>query len=330
MLDISAALPLLDSPKKIFITTHHKPDGDALGSSLGLYHYLIQKGHSVTVVSPSEVPDFLQWMPGIETVLNFESEPKQALQVLSDCDLIFCLDFNSLSRIKAMEAALREAPQPKILIDHHLLPEADVFIYGVSAPEKSSTCEMIYDFILLDKGADLLNEAIMQCLYTGMMTDTGSFRFSSTTGSVHTMVADFKSRGFQHSLIHDQIYDSWSEKRMRFLGFVLYEKMEIYPEQKTGLIAISNEEIKRLGSGTADTEGMVNYPLSIAGIEKSILIIERKDEVKLSFRSKGTIDVSSFAREHFNGGGHLNAAGGQSKESLEQVKTKIKNLLHLN
>lgn len=330
MLDISAALPLLDAPKKIFITTHHKPDGDALGSSLGLYHYLIQKGHSVTVVSPSEIPDFLQWMPGIETVLNFETEAKAALKVLADCDLIFCLDFNNIGRIKLMEQALRAATQPKILIDHHLIPEEEVFQFGISLPDKSSTCEMVYDFILLDNGAEKLNEPIMQCLYTGLMTDTGSFRFPATTGSVHTMVADFKNRGFKHSIIHENIFDSWTEKRLRFLGYILYKKMQIFPEQKTGIIVISKEELKTYGSGTGDTEGMVNYPLSITGIEKSVLIIERNDEVKLSFRSKGAIDVSSFSRTHFNGGGHFNAAGGQSKESLEEVENKIKTLLHLN
>lgn len=330
MLNIEVALPFLDAPKKIFITTHHKPDGDALGSSLGLYHYLIQKGHSVTVVSPSEIPDFLQWMPGIETVINFESEAKQALKVLADCDLIFCLDFNNLSRIKSMESALRAAPQPKILIDHHLLPELAAFEYGVTDPEKSSTCEMVYDFIFLDNGAEKLNTAIMQCLYTGLMTDTGSFRFPATTASVHLMVADFKNRGFEHSIVHQNVFDCNTEKRLRFLGFVLYEKMQIFPAQKTGLIVISNEEIKRLGSGTGDTEGMVNYPLSITGIDKSILIIERNEEVKLSFRSKGNIDVSTFARENFNGGGHFNAAGGQSKEPLLEVENKIKTLLQLN
>lgn len=329
MRHIEELLPLLTSPQKIFITTHYKPDGDAIGSSLGLYHYLIRNGHEVTVVSPSEIPDFLQWMPGIEQVLNFESEPKMAEKALTNCDYIFCLDFNNLSRIKNLENLLRSATQPKVLIDHHLEPESSVFHYGISLPEKSSTCEMIYDFILLDNGGQKINTEIMQCLYSGTMTDTGSFRFPSTTASVHLMIADFKRRGFDHSVIHDRIFDNWSAQRMRFLGFVLSERMEVYPLQKTGLITISQEDIHKYSDNVGATEGMVNYPLGIAGIEKSILLIERKDEVKLSFRSKGDIDVALFTRTYFNGGGHKNAAGGQSKESLKDTKNKIINLLNL-
>jgi phosphoesterase RecJ-like protein len=329
MLDIKAALPLLNEPRKIFITTHHKPDGDAMGSALGLYHYLKQIGHDPTVVSPSAVPDFLMWMPGMETVLNFEAEAKAALAALENSDLIFCLDFNRLDRVKALETPLRESTQPKILIDHHLLPELPVFNYGSSQPGKSSTCEMVYDFILLNNGRDYLSQAVMQCLYTGLMTDTGSFRFPVASASVHAMVADFKNRGLEHGPIHEEVFDVWSEKRMRFLGYILYKKMEIYPEQKTGIIAISGKELAQFEVSAGDTEGVVNYPLSIAGITTSILMIERKDEVKLSFRSKGDIDVSALAREHFEGGGHFNAAGGRSRVSLNDTITKIKTLLTL-
>ena len=312
MLNVSAALPLLNESKKIFITTHHKPDADALGSSLGLYHYLKQKGHFPTVVAPSEIPDFLQWMPGIETVLNFEAASEKALDILQDCDLIFCLDFNNLNRIKLLEKPLRAAVQPKILIDHHLLPEVDVFAYGVSEPEKSSTCEMVYDFILSDHGQHFLSQEVMQCLYAGLMTDTGSFRFPVTSASVHHMIADFKNRGFLHSEIHDLIYDSWSENRMRLLGFVLYEKMEIFPEEKVGIIALSGADLEKFNAASGDTEGMVNYPLSVKGINQSVLLIERQDGIKISFRSRGVIDVSAFARTYFEGGGHFNAAGGHA------------------
>lgn len=329
MLDITAALPLLNEPKKIFITTHHKPDGDAMGSALGLYHYLKQTGHEPIVVSPSEVPDFLMWMPGMDTVLNFESEAKAGLAALEDSDLIFCLDFNRLDRVKALEIPLRGSGQPKILIDHHLLPESDVFSYGISRPAKSSTCEMVYDFILLNNGRDYLSQAVMQCLYTGLMTDTGSFRFPVASASVHAMVADFKNRGLEHGPIHDEVFDVWSEKRMRFLGYLLYKKMEIYPEKKTGIITVSRNELEQFEVLAGDTEGIVNYPLSIAGITTSVLIIERKDEVKLSFRSKGDIDVSVLAREHFEGGGHFNAAGGRSRISLNETLSKIKTLLTL-
>ncbi len=327
MKSIQEALPLLQEPKKIFITMHHKPDGDALGSTLGLYHFLKQQGHFPTVVSPSEVPDFLMWLPGIDTVLNFESEPKICNKVLAESDLIFCLDFNRLDRIKYMEPALQKAQQPKILIDHHLLPDETVFAYGMSEPSKSSTCEMVYDFIQIAGGADYINDDVAQCLYTGIMTDTGSFRFPITTASVHDIIADFKRRGLNHSQIHQEVYDSWSANRMRFLGYVLHEKMEILDEQHYGLIAISQEEIKRFQVNTGDTEGLVNYPLSIRDIKVAVMISERKDEVKLSFRSKGNIDVSTFARTHFNGGGHFNAAGGSSPLSLADTVAKVKSLM---
>jgi phosphoesterase RecJ-like protein len=329
MKNIREVLPLLQEPKKIFITTHHKPDGDALGSTLGLYHYLIQQGHHPTVVSPSEVPDFLMWLPGIDTVLNFESEPKQALKVLAEADLVFCLDFNSLSRIKLMEEPLAKATQPKILIDHHLRPDEEAFAMGMSEPEKSSTCEMVYDFIRIAGGEKYINNEVSQCLYTGLMTDTGSFRFPITTAAVHEMIADLKHRGLDHTIIHQHIYDSWSAERMRFLGYVLYEKMQIFPEQNIGIIALSLEDQNKFKIATGDTEGMVNYPLSIENVTVSVLLTEKKDEVRMSFRSKGDIDVSTFATTNFNGGGHFNAAGGRSKDSLENTVRQLKSLLNI-
>lgn len=330
MNSITEALPLLAEPKKIFITTHHKPDGDALGSTLGLYHYLVQKGHEPVVVSPSEVPDFLTWMPGIDTVLNFESEPKQCLRILKEADLIFCLDFSRLDRIRAMEEALRQAGQPKILIDHHLNPEDAAFDYGMSEPEKSSTCEMVYDFIRIAGDDDCISNEVAQCLYTGVMTDTGSFRFPITTASVHEMLADLKRRGLEHSVIHQYIYDSWSEARMRFLGYILYQKMEIYPKQQAGIITLTQEEQQRFHVATGDTEGIVNYPLSISNVSLSVMLTEKKDEVRMSFRSKGNIDVSTFAATHFNGGGHFNAAGGRSPLSLEETVKQLKTLLGIS
>lgn len=327
MKSITELLPLLTEPRKIFITTHHKPDGDALGSALGLAHYLTALGHSPVVISPSEVPDFLAWMPGIDQVLNFESEPKQCLKVLQEADLIFCLDFSRLDRIKLMEEPLRSAVQPKVLIDHHLGPDLEAFTYGMSEPSKSSTCEMVYDFIKLSGGAAHISNEVAQCLYTGVMTDTGSFRFPITTASVHEMLADLKHRGLEHSIIHQYIYDSWSAERMRFLGYVLYEKMQIYPKQQVGIIALSQADQQKFKIATGDTEGMVNYPLSIENVNMSVLLTEKNEEVRMSFRSKGDIDVSTFAGKHFNGGGHFNAAGGRSAESLELTLAKLKSLL---
>lgn len=326
MRPIQDAFPLLQTPKKIFITTHHKPDGDALGSMLGLALYLRKKGHTVTPVSPNEVPGFLAWMPGIDSLMSWEAESKKAQQALNDADLIFCVDFNNFSRTKFIEQALGEASQPKILIDHHLVP-APVWDYGMSIPEKSSTCEMVYDFINLCNDNELIDTEIAECLYTGVMTDTGSFRFPITTATVHEMIADLKHKGLDHSKVHDLVYDSWPAMRMRFVGYMLLEKMELFPEYNASLMTLSRKEMMRFDLQAGDTEGIVNLPMSIANIQFATLILERGDEVKFSFRSKGNFDVSSFAREHFNGGGHFNASGGSLKMPLNEAVAYFKEIL---
>ena len=326
MQPIQDVFPLLQSPKKVFITTHHKPDGDAIGSMLALYHYLTKKGHLVTPVSPSEIPDFLAWMPGTPFVLNYEERPTESVDALTKADLIFCLDFNDFSRTKHMEQALADATQPKILIDHHLFPKP-VWDYGVSIPEKSSTCEMVYDFINLCGDNALIDLNMATCLYTGVMTDTGSFKFPITTASVHIMVADLLQRGLDHTRIHEEVYDSWSESRMRFLGYVLIEKMEVFRKYNSALITLSRKDQNLFKSQNGDTEGLVNYPLSISGIRFATLITERSDEVKLSFRSKGDFDVSSFARNYFDGGGHFNASGGRTKTTFIETIAYFKKIL---
>lgn len=326
MQPIQAVLPLLDSPKRVFITTHHKPDGDAMGSMLGLYHYLTKRGHYCTPVSPSEVPDFLHWMPGMDAVINFEDAPEAAITALNESDFIFCLDFNALGRIKAMEPHLQAAPQPRVLIDHHMFPQP-VFQYGVSEPDKSSTCEMVYDFIQLSGGDALLDSSIASCLYTGAMTDTGSFRYSATTPSVHRMVARLMETGLHHTRIHDEVYDAWSESRMRFVGYMLIEKMQIFPQYRTGLITLSQKDMRLFNITSGDTEGIVNYPLSVRGIRFATLITERADEVRLSFRSKGDFDVNAFARQHFEGGGHFNASGGRSSLPFSETVARFTALL---
>jgi phosphoesterase RecJ-like protein len=326
MRSIQDAFPLLQTPRKIFITTHHKPDGDAIGSMLGLYHYLVKKGHQVTPVSPGELPDFLMWMPGIAEMLNYEKQTKEATAALKEADLIFCVDFNDFSRTKHLEAPLAAATQPKILIDHHLMPKP-VWDYGMSIPAKSSTCEMVYDFINLCGDNALLDIPMAECLYTGVLTDTGSFRFPVTSASVHTMIANLMGHGLEHSKIHEFIYDSWSENRMRFLGYVLLEKMEIFPELNSGLICLSRKDMGTYNIVAGDTEGLVNYLLSIGNIRFGTLITERNDEVKLSFRSKGNFDVSTFARTYFDGGGHFNASGGRTKTSFKETITYFKKIL---
>lgn len=298
---------------------HQKPDGDAMGSSLGLYHFLLQFGHQVTVISPTNWADFLNWMPGIKQVLDYERQTVVADKTIKEADWIFCLDFNTLGRTKRMETVLDAAPGVRILIDHHQEPQVEKFAYGNSDTSKSSTCEMVYDFLRASGYDDKINATVAACLYTGMMTDTGSFRFPSTTASVHDAVAYLKSKGFEHSKIHEHLFDNFLENRFRFIGHVLLNRMEVFYEYNTALISIPQSDLIKFNITTGDTEGLVNYPLGIKGIKLAAIIIDRGEERKSSFRSKDGFDVNLFARKYFNGGGHMNAAGGQNKEPLEEV-----------
>jgi bifunctional oligoribonuclease and PAP phosphatase NrnA len=330
MKPIQDIFPLLNQPKKVVITTHQKPDADAMGSSLALYHFLKEFGHSVTVVSPTNWATFLNWMPGCKTVLDFESPNEKSNIAIAQAEWIFCLDFNTLSRTKRMEEKLMAAKAEKILIDHHREPQTEVFTYGVSDTGKSSTAEMIYDFIVDSGNEDKITPEIAECVYAGVMTDTGSFRFPSTTASVHKMVANLKDRGLEHSHVHEELFDNFLENRFRFIGNVLLNRMEIFYEYNAALIAIPQTDLVKYDMRTGDTEGIVNYPLSIKGIKLAAVIIDRGEERKSSFRSKGGFDVNTFARKYFNGGGHFNAAGGFNKEPLEQVVEKFKQAMQEN
>ena len=311
---------LLGSPRRIAITTHHKPDADALGSSLALAMYLRKKGHQVQVVTPSDYPSFLNWMPGQGDVLAFDkNKPSDHLQAFfSEADIIFCLDFNSLSRINEMGPWVEKSKAVKIMIDHHLQPDAFAD-FTISNTHAAATAELIFDFITLLGDHALIDVEIASCIYAGILTDTGSFRHSSTTRSIHLIVADLLRIGINHSLIHKQVYDNNNLNRLRFLGFVLKDKLQVYPELHTAVIAISKSEIKEYQVDTGDTEGVVNYALSIKGIVLGVVVIDRADMVKLSFRSVGDFDVNTFARRYFEGGGHKNASGGKSETSLEST-----------
>ncbi len=298
---------------------HQKPDGDAMGSALGLYHFLVAMGHDATVISPTNWASFLDWMPGANKVIDFEQQKEKALGIINAADMIFCLDFNILHRTKHMEQPLLAANCTKILIDHHEQPQEDAFTYGVSDTSKSSTCEMVFDFIVGSGHKDKLNKDIAECLYTGVMTDTGSFRFPATTASVHRML--------DHTKVHDRIYDNFLENRLRFIGYALVNRMEVLYEYNTALMYITRSDLQRYNIKTGDTEGLVNYLLTIQGIKFGALVIDRDGERKWSFRSKGDFDVNTFARKHFNGGGHVNAAGGGSTESLEANVTRFKEII---
>jgi phosphoesterase RecJ-like protein len=319
--------PQLATPAKTVITMHQKPDGDAMGSALGLYHFLVALGHDATVISPTNWADFLNWMPGVKKVLDFEANREKAKTLISQAELIFCLDFNILHRTKNMEHPLTQANCTKILIDHHEQPQREAFTYGMSDTSKSSTCEMVYDLIVQSGHAHLVNTDIAECLYTGVMTDTGSFRFPATTASVHRMVADLKDKGLKHTLVHENIYDNFLENRLKFTGFALLNRMEVLYEYNTVLMYITREDLINYDIRTGDTEGLVNYLLTIQGIKFGALVVDRTEERKWSFRSKGYFDVNAFARKNFEGGGHFNASGGRSSDNLELTLKKFKQVI---
>lgn len=328
MQSIQALYAQLNTPKKVAITCHQKPDGDAMGSSLGLYHFLIQLGHSVTVISPTNWAGFLKWMPACEKVVDFEQNKEKALNILNEADLLFCLDFNVLHRTKHMASHIGALQCTKVLIDHHEQPEEEAFTYGISNANKSSTAEMVYDFIVESGYSDKINIDVAACLYAGVMTDTGSFRFPAATASVHTMIAELKKTGLNHTLVHENIYDNFLESRLRFIGFVLLNRMEVFYELNTALMAVTKQDLLRFHVKTGDTEGLVNYLLTIQGMKLAALVIDRDEERKWSFRSKGFFDVNAFARRHFEGGGHFNAAGGRSSDSLDETVKKFKQVIN--
>ena len=319
MKPIQEIFHLLPAPRKVVITTHQKPDPDAMGSSLGLYHFLKQFDHEVTVISPTNWASWLNWMPGADQVLDYEMNREKCDLILEAAEWVFCLDFNIFSRTKNLTPKLQKLACTRILIDHHQQPDIANFEYGISNSAKSSTCEMVFDFIVDSDNAKKINPGIAECLYAGVMADTGSFRFPAASAEVHKMVAHLKEMGLHHTKVHENIYDNFLENRLRFIGHVLLHRMEVYYEYNTALIAISKKDLLRYQVKTGDTEGLVNYPLSIQGIKLAALVIDRDEERKWSFRSKGDFDTNSFARKYFEGGGHYNASGGRSSESLDQT-----------
>lgn len=319
---------ILKEPSRIVITTHHRPDGDAMGSSLGLYHWLRSNGHSVTVVAPSDYPDFLQWLPGNDSVLEFTREPEAVITAVNGADVLFCLDFNWMSRVEKMESVLRGSAAVKILIDHHLDPEP-AFDHIFSYTDACSTCELVYQFIVALGGRDQLSKATAECLYCGIMTDTNSFRYESMRADTHRIVADLMEAGAVNYRIHEQVYDNFTENRLRLMGYVLKDKLTVLNEYRTAYIALSEEEHAMFNFRAGDTEGLVNYALSIKGIRMAAFFAEREGMIKISFRSKDTFSVKELAAAYFNGGGHRNAAGGRSVLGLHATVEKFLALLPL-
>jgi phosphoesterase RecJ-like protein len=325
--EIQAIQQLLSTPKKIVIIPHRNPDGDAMGSTLGLYHFLIKNKHQAVVVSPNEFPDFLAWIPGAETVKIFEKNKKTCTKILEEAELIFTLDFNALHRVGEMENVLNKLKVPFIMIDHHISPD-DYATFTYSDIAYGSTCEMVYNFIAaLGKKSDI-DKTIGTCIYTGILTDSGSFRFPKTTGTTHRIIADLIDLGVENSEIPALLYDNSSYGRLQLLGRAL-QNMKVLTEHKTAYTTLTQEELDNFNHIKGDTEGIVNYGLSIKGIVFTAIFIENAEEkiIKISFRSQGDFDVNLFARDYFNGGGHRNAAGGKSELSMEETVKKFEDLV---
>lgn len=317
----------LSQPRNIVIIGHRNPDGDAIGSTLGLKHYLDKKGHTTQVLMPNEYPEFLHWVPGSETVKRFDRQNKQSVKALAKSDIVFLLDFNALHRVgDDMQNTLEQYENDFALIDHHQQP--DEFMYMYSDTSMSSTCQMVYNFIEMMGDVELIDKNIATCLYTGIMTDTGSFRFRSTTSTTHRIIADLIDKGAENDRIHSNVHDSNSYSRLLLLGQAL-SNMKVLPEYKTAFITLTEEEKRRFNYEKGDTEGVVNYALSLKGIVFAAIFIEDEEQgiIKISFRSKGDFSVNKFARNYFNGGGHDNAAGGRSDESMEDTIARFKTLL---
>lgn len=318
---------LLIAPKNIIIVPHKNPDGDAMGSTLGLYHYLIKNHHKATVIAPNDYPDFLKWLPGQEHVVVYDADRSHADSLIEQADLIFTLDFNALHRAGDMASILETSKALKIMIDHHQQPDSYAE-YMYSDATMSSTCEMVYRFIEHLGALDVIDAPIATCIYTGILTDTGSFRFPSSTSTTHLVVADLIDKGANHSEIYNAIYDTNSYERLQLLGVAL-KNLKVLPEYRTAYITLSQEELNAANFRKGDTEGFVNYGLSIKDIIFAVIFIEHKQEgiTKISFRSEGNFSVNEFSRQNFGGGGHTNAAGGKSDLSLNDTVEKFISIL---
>jgi len=314
---------VLQNSKNIVITVHRSPDGDALGSALALSNILTQLSHKVTVISPNSYASFLSWMNGNDDILIYKDNEKESIKATINADIIFILDFNHLSRLGDYSKVVMESKAYKIMIDHHQDPDLAIADVIISDSNSSSTCQLLYN-VIDDLGfKKLINKDIAECLYAGIITDTGSFKFSSTTSETHMIVSQLIDFGADNSKIHDLIYDTFTPDRINLLGYCLNKKMKIFKNYNSAVISLNDDDLKRFNFKKGDTEGVVNYALSVKDIIFAVFIVEKEGVVKLSLRSKGKFKVNEIAKKYFSGGGHLNAAGGISNLSVVETEQKV-------
>jgi phosphoesterase RecJ-like protein len=319
---------LISSPKKIVITTHRNPDADALGSSLGWMLYLKQKGHEVSVVSPTSYTDNLNWIPGTDEILVYENDIGKKLceAKINAAELIFCLDFNALSRIENLGEVIQKSSAKIVMIDHHQQPENFAAV-SFSDTSYCATAEMIHDVISDLGDAALINYNIATCLYVGMVTDNGFFQFSNTTPNALRVAASLVEKGARPEFVSEKINNIFRESRLRFFGYCLHDKLKLVKGGKVAYMMLSMSEIKKFNLQSGDSEGLVNYPFKIEGVAVSVYMSEEPDRIKISFRSRGDVDVNTFARTNFEGGGHKNAAGGKSTIGFAATEKKFLELI---
>lgn len=322
----SALRQLIHVPQNVAIFSHRNPDGDAIGSSLAMRHYLEQIGHTVHILFPSEYPEEFEALPGAEDILIWDLQPEECKQVINKKNLLFFLDFNALERIDKLGDYVRDIQVPRVMIDHHLYPDP-IADYVFSIPAASSTCELVYQFIVGLGDRDKINpNTVGKCIYTGLVTDTGSFRYA-TNPNIFRIAADLVERGIDDTGVQDMIFNSNREKNLRLLGHCLSNRMEFYPEFQTALIWLSRKDYEQFDIQRGDTEGIVNYLLSVKDVRIAAFIHNQPTVVKLSLRSKGNIDVQEICKKHFKGGGHKNASGAYSHDSLKATIEKFKSIL---
>ena len=316
--DIERLGQVIDGNKMFVLTCHAGPDGDALGSTLGMAHYLQALGKEAVVIVPDAYPDFLAWMPGSQEIVRFDKYGEKAGLMIAMADVIMAMDYNALSRVDDMGALIEKAKAVKVLVDHHLHPDAFCDI-SFSYPQLSSTCEVVFRLVMAMCGYDRLTKQACECLYAGVMTDTGNFSYGPCTQELYLIVSMLMQKEINKDRIYNKVFNNYSEGRLRLMGYVLYEKMRVFPEEHAALITLSREEMKRFDFNKGDTEGLVNIPLQMKGIYFSAFLREdtEKDVIRVSLRSQGTFPCNKFAAKYFNGGGHLNASGGQYDGTLQ-------------
>lgn len=318
---------LINKRTKIVLTSHTNPDGDAIGSLLAMYHYLMMLGNEVIMVVPNSFPSYYGWLPFSENIMIYDKSAKEVQKHIKEAEMIFSLDYSAISRLGSLTDIILNSKSCRVLIDHHVDPEVHNFDFCFATVETSSTGELVYEFISQMGNEDLIDKKISEAIYSGIVTDTGSYSYSCNRPETYLVTAKLIEKGVDAQKIHKLIYDTFSENRLRLLGYSISNRMIVWEELHTAIIYLTKEDLKKYNYQIGDTEGVVNFPLSMDKVNMSVLITEKDKVLRMSFRSKGEFSVNEFARKHFSGGGHRNAAGGKANDSIDQLLIRMKDVV---